>query len=711
MSESSGYIETYRQEAEELLDDIEETVLDLEENPEDEETINRLFRAMHTIKGSGAMFGFDDIADFTHHIETALDKVRQGSAHVNKELINLILASRDQIISMLQAADSGIPVDNELSEQIISRLNALLSDSGDKESLVSKDAASSPAVNNSEGKEVVCRIRFRPDSGIFASGMDPALLIDELRDLGECTVVAQTEDIPAIDELNPEQCYIFWDIVLTTSRGIDAIKDVFIFVDDESEIKINEIASDVEDVHKRLGEILIERGDVTTDRINEVLGAQKQIGELLIESGVVTQGKVESALTEQQVIKRRKTAARVASVRVPADRLDNLINLVGELVITQARLTQVSADIDSVELAGPVEEVERLSGELRDCVLDIRMLPIGTTFSKFKRLVRDLSAELGKDIALVTEGAETELDKTVIERLDDPLVHLIRNSIDHGIELPGERKASGKPEQGAIRLTAAHAGANVIIRIEDDGKGLDAEAIKSKAVERGLIKPDAEMSESEIFDLIFAPGFSMADRVSSVSGRGVGMDVVKREIDALRGSIEIASEKAKGTTITLALPLTLAIIDGLLVETGEDRFVLPLLLVEECVELTKTDIANSHGRHMISVRDELIPYVRLNEMFALSGDKPPIEQIAIVHNDDHRIGIVVDRVIGEHQTVIKSLGKMYKDAEGISGATIMGDGRVALIVDVPKIIRCAEREEAESSKLKAKEAERGRGVF
>jgi len=695
MSKSSGYIETYRQEAEELLDDIEETVLDLEENPEDEEIINRLFRSMHTIKGSGSMFGFDDIADFTHHIETALEKVRQGSACVNKELINLILASRDQIIAMLQAADGGIPVDNELSEQIISRLNAMLSDSGDKDSFASKDAASSPAVNNSEEKEVTCRIRFRPDFGIFASGMDPVLLIDELRDLGECTVVAQTEDIPVIDELNPEQCYIFWDIVLTTNRGLDAVNDVFIFVDDESEVRIDKIASDVdvEEIHKRLGDILIERGDVTSGMINEALGAQKQIGELLVEAGVVTQGRVESALTEQQAIKKRKFAAKAASVRVPADKLDNLINLVGELVITQARLTQVSADMHNVELAGPVEEVERLSGELRDCVLDIRMLPIGTTFSKFKRLVRDLSSELGKDIVLVTEGAETELDKTVIERLDDPLVHLIRNSIDHGIELPEERMTANKPKSGTIRLSAAHKGANVIITVKDDGKGLDAEAIKSRAVERGLIETDAEMSESEIFDLIFAPGFSMAESVTSVSGRGVGMDVVKREIDALRGTIEITSEKAKGTTITLALPLTLAIIDGLLVEICEDPFVLPLALVEECVELTKADVTNSHGRHMIPVRGELIPYVRLSEMFDVTGDKPSTEHIVIVHNDDHRIGIVVDKVIGEHQTVIKSLGKMYKDAEGISGATIMGDGRVALIVDVPKILRCAEREE------------------
>ena len=696
MSKSSEYADTYRQEAEELLAVIEEAILEVEENPENDAAINRLFRAMHTIKGSGAMFGFDDIAVFTHHVETVLDRVRENIIPVTKELIDLILAAGDQIKAMLDATGGGPAVDIEQAGKIIAGLESLSPDVSNADGIAPTSVVDAlHAAGNDEGRKTTCRIRFRPHPDIFASGMDPALLLDELRVLGECTVAAQTEDIPALEDLNAEHCHLFWDVILTTDRGIDAVKDVFIFVDDESEIRIDEIASeaDVEDIHKKLGEILVERGDVTADMINEALGSQKQIGELLIDSGAVTHGKVESALTEQQVIKRRKSAARVASVRVPADRLDNLINLVGEIVITQARLTQVSAGIDNIELAGPVEEIERLSGELRDCVLDIRMLPIGTTFSKFRRLVRDLSAELGKDIALVTEGAETELDKTVIERLDDPLVHLIRNSIDHGIELPEERRAANKPKSGTIRLSAAHKGANVVITIEDDGKGLDAEAIKSRAVERGLIETDAEMSESEIFDLIFAPGFSTAESVTSVSGRGVGMDVVKREIDALRGAIEITSEKAKGTTITLALPLTLAIIDGLLVETGKDPFVLPLSLVEECVELTKTDVTNSHGRHMIPVRGELIPYVRLSEMFDVTGDKPSIEHIVIVHNDDHRIGIVVDRVIGEHQTVIKSLGKMYKDAEGISGATIMGDGRVALIVDVPKILRCAEREE------------------
>ncbi|MDY7038015.1 MAG: chemotaxis protein CheA, partial [Thermodesulfobacteriota bacterium] len=302
-------------------------------------------------------------------------------------------------------------------------------------------------------------------------------------------------------------------------------------------------------------------------------------------------------------------------------------------------------------------------------------------------------SELGKEIDLKTEGAETELDKTVIERLDNPLVHLIRNSIDHGIESPEKRRTSGKSPKGNIRLAAVHKGANVVITIEDDGAGLDPDVIRSRAVEKGLIETGDGLNESEIFKLIFAPGFSTAAQVTSISGRGVGMDVVKREIDALRGSIEISSIKGEGTVITLTLPLTLAIIDGLLVEAGEDRFVLPLALVDECMELTKDHIANANGRHLISVREELVPYVRLREIYGIRGDRPPLEQVAIARSDGMRVGIVVDEIIGDHQTVIKSLGGMYRDAEGVSGGTILGDGGIALIVDVSKVIQCAEREE------------------
>jgi len=695
MSQSNVHAETYRQEALELLSDVEEAVLDIEQDSGNAEHVNRLFRAMHTIKGSGAMFGFDDIAEFTHHAETVLDRVREGTVPVNKELIDLILASSDQIRSMLQAADSGAAVDVSRSEQIVSGLKALLDVKGDAKAFSPENIEASDADKNMTGKKITCRIRFCPGPSIFATGMDPALLLDELRDFGDCAVIAQTENIPALYDLDPEQCYIFWDVSLTTNKSIDDIRDVFIFVDDESEIKIVEIASDanMENDRKRLGEILVERGDVAKEIVDKALDSQKQIGELLVDSGAVSREKVHSALKEQQIVEKRKATTSSSSVRVPADKLDNLINLVGELVVTQARLTQVSANVNDAGLAIPVEEVERLTGELRDCALNIRMLPIGATFSKFRRLVRDLSSELGKEIELKTEGAETELDKTVIERLDNPLVHLIRNSIDHGIESPEKRKVSGKSRKGVIRLAAEHKGANVVITIEDDGGGLDAEAIKSKAIEKGLIETGNDLSESEIFKLVLAPGFSTNTEVTSVSGRGVGMDVVKREIETLRGSINISSKKGEGTKVTLFLPLTLAIIDGLLVKAGEDRFVLPLSLVDECMELPKDHIANAHSRHLISVRGELVPYIRLREIFDLSGGYPPLEQIVIVKSEGMRVGIVVDKIIGSHQTVIKSLGRMYQDAEGVSGGTILGDGGIALIVDVPKIIQCTERKE------------------
>ncbi|TSA52652.1 MAG: chemotaxis protein CheA [Planctomycetaceae bacterium] len=690
------HVQTFLQEADELIIELESVLLEMEESPDDLDLVNRAFRAIHTIKGSSSMFGLNDITDFTHHVETVFDLVREGRIPVTKQLTDLTLKSCDQIKLLLNASVGGPAADAEQINRIVAGLNTFLSDKDSVDDTVDADTkVPSPTVRTG-GENITYRMRFRPDPAILRSGMDPSLLLDELYQLGECTIVAQIEDIPVLDELNAEQCYLFWDVILTTDRGVDAIKDVFIFVEDESEISIREISDDSEDINgtkRRLGEILVDRGDITRTQVDETLSHQKRIGEMLVESGAVSKDKVESALKEQQILDKKTSAARVASVRVPADRLDKLINLVGELVITQARLTQIATTVDIADLVNPTEEIERLTGELRDCVLNIRMLPIGTTFSKFRRLVRDLSAELGKEIDLVTEGGETELDKTVIERLDDPLVHLIRNSIDHGIESPDERSAAGKPRKGKILLTATHAGASVVITIEDNGKGLDPEVIKSKATEKGLIGPGAVLDESEIFKFIFMPGFSMAKCVTNVSGRGVGMDVVKREIDALRGSIEISSKKGRGTTIALTLPLTLAIIDGLLVKVEESRFVLPLAVVEECVTLLEIDIANAHNRHVISVRGELIPYVRLREIFVMSNGRPSVEQIAIVRNDGIRVGIVVDEIIGDHQTVIKSLGRAYRDVEGVSGATIMGDGSIALIVDVPKLIRCAEREE------------------
>jgi two-component system chemotaxis sensor kinase CheA len=383
------------------------------------------------------------------------------------------------------------------------------------------------------------------------------------------------------------------------------------------------------------------------------------------------------------------------SIRVRADKLDSLMDLVGELVTLQARLTQTSVGRQDPELALIAEQAERLTNSLRDTSMSLRLLPIATSFARFRRVVRDLSGELGKEVELQTEGGDTELDKTVIERLNDPLVHLIRNSVDHGVEMPAEREREGKPRRGAVRLSAEHSGSHVLIRVSDDGAGMDREAIRAKGIERGLISAEAELQDREIFDLVFAAGFSTARRVTSVSGRGVGMDVVKRSIESLGGSVEIESARGQGTTITLKIPLTLAIIEGLLVRIAGESYVLPLQAVEECVELSREEREageKTRGRRMANVRGEIVPYVRLRDWFGTGGESPELEQVVISRTDGRRIGFVVDAVVGQHQTVIKSLGRLYRNVQGISGATILGDGSVALILDIFAIIAQAERE-------------------
>ncbi|MGE0917311.1 chemotaxis protein CheW [Trichlorobacter lovleyi] len=690
-SPQEQHIATYREEAGELLAELETSLLELEENPQDSDLINRVFRAMHTIKGSGAMFGFDDIARFTHEVETVFDQVRNGKMQVTRCLLDLTLQARDQITTMLDASAGGPPADEANGQRIIAGLQELLPKVAPLKPPPQKTIAAAPA---SESTSRTYRIRFKPIPEIMLGGTNPVSLLNELRDLGTCEVVVHLDSIPTLDKLIAEHCFFYWDIVLTTCQGIEAIKDVFIFVEDDCDLKIDLIddgsAPGTDDSYKKLGDILVERGDLSPVEMQKILSMQKRFGEILVEQGLVPASKVQSALLEQQQIKQarqERTAAAPAaaeaalSIRVPAERLDHLVNLVGELVTVQAHLTQIAGTRHDNEIIAVAEEVERLISELRDTTLNMRMLPIGSTFSKFKRLVRDLSAELGKEIDLETSGADTELDKTVIEKLNDPLVHLIRNSIDHGIEMPEVRKAAGKPAKGIVHLAAEHSGDSVLVTIRDDGAGLDKERIRAKAVERGLITATTELTDKEIFNLIFAPGFSTAQKVTSVSGRGVGMDVVKKAIEALRGTIDIASEQGKGSIITLRIPLTLAIIETLLVRIDRNFFVLPLSMVEECIELTRADVQAAHGRHLAHVRGELTPYINLRAEFEITDNQPEIEQIVILSVNGKRIGFVVDDVVGEHQTVIKTLGKLYRDVRGISGATILGDGTVALILD------------------------------
>ncbi len=647
-------IETFLLEAEDLLVQIEQSALDVLSGRGDDEAINLLFRAFHTIKGSGSMFGFEAVASFTHHIESALDRVRSGQLEMTPELVQLLLAAKDQIKALLEGADSTscLAIIDHLEE-----MQGLSPSEHQPQLPISErreaEAAASPLVNYS--------IQFRPSARVAHSGLDPASLLDELRDLGECCPQLCQDQIPVLSELQPDLCYLSWRIRLTTDHGLNAIRDVFIFVEDDSEIAIDVIDPSTTGT-------CAERPTATVPPPAETVS-------------------VDSDPSPTATVSARKAGTAQASVRVPSEKLDRLVNLVGELVMNQSRLTQVSRGLDCAELASPVEAIERLVSELRDTVLGIRMMPIGSTFSRFRRLIHDLSHELGKDIALVTEGEETELDKTVLDQLGDPLVHLVRNSIDHGIEDPDMRAGAGKPRTGTIRMSAAHEGAQVTVTIQDDGKGLDIEKVKAKAVEKGLISPDANLSPSEACSLIFLPGFSTATQVTNVSGRGVGMDVVKRQVEALRGAISVSSERGRGTTITLTLPLTLAIIDGLLVEIGPDRFILPMGAVTENVELSRRERATNNGRNLISVRGDLVPYIRLRELFARADDGPGIEKVVIASVDGERIGFAVDRVLGSHQTVIQSLGRFYRSIEVASGATIMGDGRVALILDIPGMVR------------------------
>jgi two-component system chemotaxis sensor kinase CheA len=679
--------QAFKEEALELLSELESSLLELEEDPGNGEVINRVFRAMHTIKGSGAMFGFEDIASFTHEVETVFDLARNGQISVSKELLNLTLLARDHILSMLDGEEHGI---GSRAREVIVGLKALTPAAAAADAQPVKRPAEDESPCAVNPGTCTWRIRFVPPRNLFMSGTNPASLLEELCEMGEHHVIMHTRDIPELPALDPEQCLVWWDVILTTCRSEDEIRDVFIFVEEDSELTIQKVGSCQaidDESFKLIGQILVEKNDITRDALERILIDRKPIGQLLSEAGLVSRSQVEAALAEQQEVKRlRQTAStevQASSIRVPAHKLDYLVDLVGELVTAQARLTQFASEQSDARLQGISEEIERLSDELRDNTLGIRMLPIGTTFSRFKRLVRDLSQELGKRIVLETHGEDTELDKTVIERLSDPLVHLLRNSIDHGIESPETRVAGGKDPEGRIVLSAEHSGGEVLIRITDDGAGIDPDRIRAKAVEKGLVPADAPLSDKDALMLIFAPGFSTAEKVTSVSGRGVGMDVVKRNIDALRGRISLDSETGRGTTVSVRIPLTLAIIDGLQVQVGDSYFIMPLSAVEECVELIRKD---DERAAFINLRGQMVPYVTLRTSFDIPGQAPPIEQVVVCNAQGSRVGIVVDRVIGEHQTVIKSLGKVYRDVRGISGATIKGDGSMALILDIAALI-------------------------
>jgi two-component system chemotaxis sensor kinase CheA len=654
-------VATYLQEAEELLAGIEQFALSPGEGGGAEE-INQLFRAFHTIKGSGAMFGFDGIASFTHHVESMLDKVRSGALAASPRLVDLVLKAVDHIRELL-AVSTGDGASPPPHESLIAAIEDFANGGPATGSEIATEAA--PPADAAPAGEQSWSIQFRPSPTLFACGGNPIALFRELRKLGTCEVTAHTEDLPALDAMTPDRCYFRWTISLRTGATENDIRDVFIFVEDDSKLEIQRVS------------------------------AEPQPGA----GGPEEEGRrpAPAAGSALACVKSKES-----TVRVPSERLDRLVNLVGELVMNHSRLAQAASRHDVPELSNPIQELERLVAELRDDVLGIRMLPIGTLFSRFTRLVHDLSAQLGKEADLVTAGAETELDKSILDQLGEPLVHCLRNCLDHAVEPPEERIAKGKPRRATIRLSADHVGSHVVISVEDDGRGIDREAVRAKAIEKQLIARDAVLSDKEISNLILLPGFSTARAVTGVSGRGVGMDAIKRQIDLLRGSLSLASEPGKGTRISMALPLTLAIIDGLLVEIGPDRFILPMADVTENVELTAAERSRRNGRNVVAVRGELIPYVDLRNTFGSAGDRPANEKIVIVRHEGERVGLVVDRVLGTHQTVIQSLGRFFRDIHVISGATVMGDGRVALIMDIAAGVRLADRADESGAPAKQK---------
>jgi len=696
MSDDVDAVDVFIAEANEHLTLLEEVLMEMEEHPTDQELIDQAFRSMHTIKGSGAMFGFDDLSAFTHHLETAFDKVRNGEFLISPELISVILDSKDHIESLLEDT-------KQTTGQTITG-NALLTRLQDIIPNESAPVDTSPAVAvkpmpSQQQLDQTIRIRVKPTASAFEDGFDAMPILRELTALGACNISTSFDDLPALSELNPETCLLRWNILLTTSEGINAIEDIFIFVRDEWDIDIEPIEMDFLDEDEQtnqIGTILIDRGDISLTEIEKTLSEQPKTGEILQQAGLVSAEQIDAALTEQQIIRENKeksqTKEKQTNVRVPTSKLDSLMDLVGELVIVQARLDQLNQEREDESLANISEDLNQLTTELRDNTLDIRMLPIGTTFSRFRRLVRDLSRDLGKEIQLITEGADTELDKMVIDSLADPMVHLIRNSVDHGIEKPDVREALGKPHKGTIHLSAEHAEGQVIVRIRDDGGSMNATKLKAKAIEKGVILADQKMSNEECYNLIFAAGFSTAEAVTDISGRGVGMDVVKRSIQALRGDVKIDCDPGVSTTITISLPITLAIIEGLMVSVSDERYILPLNNIEECIEISRADSGDYPDKRLVEIRGELVPFVRLREWFDVKGQSPDIEQIIITRVGDNDFGFCVDEVIGQYQAVIKSLGKFYGDVKGLAGATILGDGGVAMVLDIARLTAAIEDE-------------------
>ncbi len=711
--------EAFFEEAGEHLAIVEEGLLELEQHPEDLDLLNKIFRSAHSIKGTSGMFGFTDIAQFTHKMETLLDLLRNGQKVVTPQVADLLLRSTDCLKSLVEAAKSGSPIDAETVQRLTAELvvsqGAGLGCSGIEKTKASGSNSVSPTARSR-----VYTIAWSPPAWLLQRGLDPLQFFKELHNLGTLSQVAMdTAKLPDLGAMDPEICYLSWTMQLETNKDRKVIEAVFEFVIEDSILKIEDMTVSHSESHvakaspqpdtqslevetgddspQPLGEILVESGVVSRETLDQALAQQKRVGQILVEQHVVTLQQVDQALQKQRQQESAAQSKKIdtASIRVDTAKIDKLINLVGELVITQSMLSDLGTRFEMGQMHVLLErmaQLERNTREIQERVMSIRMLPIGTAFSRFPRLVRDLAAKAGKKIQLILSGEETELDKTVIESIGDPLTHLVRNSADHGLEPPEERLDSNKQEIGTIRLNAFHQGGNICITVEDDGRGLNRDKIVARAVNQGLIGENEKFLDDQIWPLIFRPGFSTAEKVTDVSGRGVGMDVVKRNIEGLGGTVSIKTRPGHGTIFTLKLPLTLAIIEGMTVRVGQETYIVPLLSILESIQPKLGGVKTVVGKgELIDVRGTYLPMVRMYEVFALQpGITDPTEAILLIlETEGERVAVMVDEILGQQQVVIKSMEQNFRKVEGIAGATILGDGTVGFILDVRGLLEIA----------------------
>jgi two-component system chemotaxis sensor kinase CheA len=670
----SQFLETFYEESLEGLDTMETELLGLVPGAADNESINTIFRAAHSIKGGSSTFGLSGVSEFTHVLETLLDEMRNGHREVTQEAVNLMLASVDVLREMLRALRGGEEIDTARVAEVHAQLEALFKggiaalipdDTGDATESSSREEAGTSEAGGG------WRISFKPFSHLFKTGNDPVRIIKELSGLGTLHTQVKLDALPEFDILDPEECYLAWSFELEGDATEERVRDVFAWVDEDC--------------------------DLALEKMTAVSG-KDNIAEMQMESNAEHQPQQQNEtkpVSSTQATAKKSQNTESGSIRVAIDKVDSLINMVGELVITQSMLNQLGEDFSMErvqKLQEGLGELERHTRELQENVMRIRMLPISFSFNRFPRLVHDLTSKLNKKVELRLSGESTELDKTVMEKIGDPLVHLVRNSLDHGIEPAEVRRAKGKPETGVLHLNAYHQGGNIVIEISDDGAGLDADGILKKAIDIGLVGENEEMPNEKIHDLIFQPGFSTVAEVSDVSGRGVGMDVVKRNIKDLGGVVEVQSEKDVGTKFTIRLPLTLAILDGQLVRLGDETYVVPLVSIIESLQI-KSENVNSiaGGAELYKLREEYLPVIRLHEVFNINADNTDLVNglLVVVEGDGQMAGIFVDDLLGQQQVVIKSLESNFNKVEGLSGATILGDGTVALILDVPGLVSLA----------------------